>query len=408
MKASRRKTGLVTKILAGIACGVLLGLFLPDCGIRVLNTFRGIFLDFVKFLVPLIILTFLIPAVADSGKGAGRMLLCTLGIAYAFTLASGGLSFAASRMTLPRIMSSAPAGVALKASLRPYFSKSLQPLMGIEASLVLSVLVGLGITIRGGETVLSVVKQLQGIVSWILSGVVMRMLPVYIATVVADVTATGSLVVLARTLASLMLFCVGMTLALVILQYLVAGLITHHNPFRALCNMFPAYLTGLGCCSSAASMPVTLRQTLKNGVAPSTANLVVPICANIHLSGSICNMVAYAVGILVISGQPIRFAAFALFIVNASLIAVAGIPGGMALASAGIAESLLGISPEWYAVVITIYMVLDGVGTACNVAGGGAVALIVERLIGRSPPKAFMPTAPVKPVVAQGAYTQAA
>jgi len=403
-----KKTSLVKWILVGIACGVLLGVVLPDCGIRALNTFRGVFLDFVKFLVPLIILTSMIPAIAESGKGAGRILLFTLGLAYTLTLAAGGISFAVSSEVLPQIMSATSTGVTLKASLPPYFSKQIPPLMGIETSLVLSVIVGIGITVKGGDGVLSVVKQLQGIVSWVLSGIVMRLLPLYIMTVVADVTASGNLMVLARAFSSLMLFCVGMTLALVVLQYLVAGLISRRNPFRALGNMLPAYLTGLGSCSSAASMPVTLNQTLKNGVSPTTANLVVPICANVHLSGSICNMVAYAVGVLVVSGQPVSALAFMQFTVNACLIAVAGIPGGMALASVSIAESILGISSEWYSVVVTIYMVLDGVGTACNVAGGGAVALIIERFCGRVQQKPCGARGLGKPVASTGDFAQAA
>jgi Na+/H+-dicarboxylate symporter len=145
--------------------------------------------------------------------------------------------------------------------------------------------------------------------------------------------------------------------------------------------MLPAYLTGWGCCSSAATIPVTLRQVRKNGVSDETANLVIPLCANIHLAGSMANMVVYGAGFVVLAGGTLGFGAFAEYIFMISIIAVAspGVPGGVVLASAPIAESALGITPEHYAVLIAVYMALDGMGTACNLTGDGAIALVVDR-----------------------------
>ena len=271
---------------------------------------------------------------------------------------------------------------AAQLNLPAYFRLSLSPLLGIGASLVLAVLMGIGIIVRDADSVLFLVKQFRSIVSWILSGVVMPMLPFYVMSVVADITAKGNLVAMGHSFAALMVFCVVMTLIVTVVQYVVAGIITGRNPIRAIANMLPAYFTGLGCCSSAATMPVTLQQTVKNGVSHVTANLTIPICANMHLSGSICNMVAYSIGMLVLAGKPISFVAFAQFILQASVIAVAGVPGGMVLASSALAENLLGITSDWYAMIIAIYMVLDGVGTACNVAGSGAIAMIVDRFRG--------------------------
>ena len=378
----KKKLSVLACILAGIALGGALGALLPGWGIRALNTFRGMFLDFVKFLVPLIILSFIIPAIADAGKGAGRMLFLAIGLAYALTFAAGVFSFASSSLALPYLVSGGGGMNAVQVELPAYFRLSLPPVLGIGTSLVLAVLMGIGIIVRDADAVLSLVKQFRSIVSWILSGVVMPMLPFYVMSVVADITAKGSLVAMGHSFAALMAFCVVMTLIVVVVQYAVAGFITGRNPIRAIANMLPAYFTGLGCCSSAATMPVTLQQTVKNGVSPVAANLTIPICANMHLSGSICNMVAYSIGMLVLAGKPISFVAFAQFILQASVIAVAGVPGGMVLASSAIAENLLGITSDWYAMIIAIYMVLDGVGTACNVVGSGAIAMIVDRFRG--------------------------
>ena len=380
----RKKVGLVVWILVGIALGGVLGAILPDWGIRALNTFRGVFLGFVKFLVPLIVMSFMIPAIADAGKGAGRMLFLTLFLAYSLTLLSGGFSFAVARFVLPHLMSVGVETVVAKINFPAYFGLSLSPVLGLGASIVIAVLVGIGITVRGADSVLVVVKQFRDIVSWILSGIVMPALPFYAMAVVADMAAGGHIAQLARSFSSLILLCAVMTFVVMTFQYAAVGLVSGKNPVRAFLNMLPAYFTGLGCCSSAATMPVTLRQTVKNGVSVATANLSVPICANVHLSGSICIMAGYAVGILVLAGQPISFAAFAQFILQASIVAVAGIPGGMVLASSAIAESVLGITADHYAIIIPLYLLLDGVGTACNIAGSGAIAMIVDRFQGHN------------------------
>lgn len=390
-----KKVGLLVWVLAGIALGGVLGAVLPGWGIRALNTFRGVFLDFVKFLVPLIIIGFMIPAIADAGEGAGRMLFLTLGLAYSLTILSGCFSFAVGSLALPHLVSGVVATESASAVFPAYFTVSLAPVIGIGASIVIAVLVGVGAAACGAHAMLTSVRQFRDIVRWILARVVMPMLPIYVLAVSADISASGRLVQMARSFAPLMLLCVCMTIAIAVLQYAVAGIVTGRNPLRALATMLPAYFTGLGSCSSAATMPVTIQQTLRNGVSSSTANLAVPICANVHLSGAICNMVAYAIGVMLLSGQEISFVAFIQFILQASVVAVAGIPGGMVLASSSIAENVLGIAPDSYALIVALYMIFDGVGTACNVAGSGAIAMVVDRFSRRS----FKPDMAVLPKV---------
>ena len=167
-------------------------------------------------------------------------------------------------------------------------------------------------------------------------------------------------------------------------QYVLSGLVAGRNPFRLMWNMFPAYLTGWGCCSSAATLPVTLRQTRRNGVSDKITDLVIPLCANVHLAGSMANMVVYTAGFIVLGGGVLSLGQYVEFMFLLSVIAVAspGIPGGVVLASATIAESALGFSPERYALVIATYMTLDGMGTACNLTGDGAIAVVMDRFFG--------------------------
>lgn len=178
---------------------------------------------------------------------------------------------------------------------------------------------------------------------------------------------------------------IAATTAVLVVQFSVAGAVARINPLKALWTMLPAYLVGLGCCSSAATIPYTLAQTRKNGVSGKTAELVVPLCANVHLAGSMANMVVYAAGLAVMAGEPLPFGAFTEYILMVSVTAVAspGVPGGVVLACASVAEAALGFSPERYAIMIAVYMALDGMGTACNLTGDGAIAILVDKFRSR-------------------------
>jgi Na+/H+-dicarboxylate symporter len=262
-----------------------------------------------------------------------------------------------------------------------YFVIKIPPVLDVTTALVTAFMFGLGMEAVNAEPLRRAFNSLRDVVSLAIKKAVMPLLPAYIMVVIADLTASGRLMSIGGECLKIMGLAMAVTTMVLLIQYVVAGMIAGRNPFKALWNMLPAYLTGWGCCSSAATIPVSLRQVRENGVSDETADLVVPLCANVHLAGSMANMVVYTAGFLVLAGQPITLGAYAEFILMVSIVAVAspGIPGGVVLASAAIAETTLGFTPERYALVIATYMALDGMGTACNLTGDGAIALIVDR-----------------------------
>jgi Na+/H+-dicarboxylate symporter len=384
-----KKPSLIVKILVAALAGWVLGRVLPGWGIRGLNNFQSLFSQFVKFLVPLIILGFVTPAIADTGKSAGRTLLATLCIAYASTIFAGALSFTVSRAILPHIMCTGLDEAAASASYPAYFKIAIPPFADIVTCLVFSFILGMGIIACKADAVHKLTHQFRDIVTWSIVKLFVPLLPLYILSVVANTTACGNIAAVAGSCMKLVLYCTALTMTLLVIQYSIACSYARKNPFKALWNMMPAYLTGLGCASSAATLPVTLRQTRENGVSEPTANLVIPLCANIHLAGSMCNMVAYAVGLMVMAGEPISAGAFVTYIFQISVVAVAapGVPGGVVLACATIAETSLGFSPERYAMMTAIYLAFDGMGTACNLTGDGAIAIAVDKISGKIQPE---------------------
>ena len=374
------KIGLLPRLFAAIALGVALGLLAPDWCIRAMNCFRDSFGQFIRFFVPFIIIGLVTPAIADTGRAAGRTLVLTMVIAYASTLFAGFFAYFVSRGVFPSVMSDALRDVAPKA-FPAYFSLRIPPLMDVTTALAASFLVGLGIVATRASTLERAAHELRDIVSRALSAAFVPLLPVYVMTTMADLAASGRLSMVGGGCLKIMGLALATTSAVLAVQYAVAGAVAGKNPVKALWNMLPAYLTGWGCCSSAATIPCTLAQTRKNGVSDETADLVIPLCANVHLAGSMANMVVYAAGLAVLAGEGLPFWAFVEYILLVSVTAVAspGVPGGVVLACAAVAESALGFTAERYAVMIALYMALDGMGTACNLTGDGAIALVVDR-----------------------------
>ena len=378
------KIGLLPCLFLALAVGAAVGFLAPEWLLRSMNCFRDSFGQFIKFFVPFIIIGLVTPAIADTGRTAGRTLLLTMGIAYASTLFAGYFAYGVSCGVFPAIMSGGLQDVAAK-SFPAYFALRIPPLMDVTTALAASFLVGLGIVAAKAATLERAAHELRDIVSRALAGVFVPLLPFYVFATMADLTASGRLTVVGGGCLKIMGVAMATTAAVLLVQYCVAGVVARRNPLAALWTMLPAYLTGWGCCSSAATIPYTLAQTRRNGVSEDTAELVIPLCANVHLAGSMANMVVYAAGLAVMAGEPLPFGAFTEYILMVSVTAVAspGVPGGVVLACASVAEAALGFSPERYAIMIAVYMALDGMGTACNLTGDGAIAIVVDRFRGR-------------------------
>ena len=375
-----KKIALLPKLFIAIAIGIVIGWISPDWMIRVLNCFRDTFGQFIKFIVPFIILGLVAPAIIDTGRSAGRMLLMTIGIAWVSTVLFGYFAYGVSMTVFPKIISGALNDAASVKAFPAFFALQIPPVMDVITSLVTSLIIGFGAIMTGAEVIAKGADELRKIVMQTLKYAFVPFLPVYILTVMADLTASGKLSVVGGSGLKIMAVAMATTTSVLVIQYIVAGVIARKNPFKALWTMLPAYLTGWGCCSSAATIPYTLAQTKKNGVSDETASLVIPLGSSMHMAGSMANVV-YSAGLLVLMGRGLPFGAYTEYILLVSLLAVAslGVPGGVVLATQAVAETALGFSPERYAIMIALYLALDGMGTACNLTGDGAIALIVEQ-----------------------------
>ena len=381
----KMKLGLLPRIIIAIALGIVCGLFFPGWIVRIFLTVNSLFGNFLNFIIPLLILGLVAPGIADLGKGAGRLLLITALLAYGFTLFSGFFTYFTCDLSYPWLLNTSDKLSAVAdntVALQPYFTVEMPAVMGVMSALILAFTLGLGMSVIDGNRLKSVMDDFKDIINQVITAVIIPVLPLYIFGIFMNMTNSGQVAGVMNVFLKIIVVIFVMTVVLLFIQFFIAGMVGKKNPLRLFRNMLPAYMTALGTQSSAATIPVTLEQTIRNGVRPDLAGFVIPLCATIHLSGSTMKIVACSMAIMLMSGMEINFAQFAGFIMmlGIAMVAAPGVPGGAIMAALGLLQSMLGFDETAQGLMIALYIAMDSFGTATNVTGDGAIAVIVDRI----------------------------
>ena len=381
----KMKLGLLPRIIIAIALGIVCGLFFPGWIVRIFLTVNSLFGNFLNFIIPLLILGLVAPGIADLGKGAGRLLLITALLAYGFTVFSGFFTYFTCDLSYPWLLNTSDKLSAVAdntVALQPYFTVEMPAVMGVMSALILAFTLGLGMSVIDGNRLKSVMDDFKDIINQVITAVIIPVLPLYIFGIFLNMTNSGQVAGVMNVFLKIIVVIFVMTVVLLFIQFFIAGMVGKKNPLRLFRNMLPAYMTALGTQSSAATIPVTLEQTIRNGVRPDLAGFVIPLCATIHLSGSTMKIVACSMAIMLMSGMEINFAQFAGFIMmlGIAMVAAPGVPGGAIMAALGLLQSMLGFDETAQGLMIALYIAMDSFGTATNVTGDGAIAVIVDRI----------------------------
>ncbi len=383
-----KRLGLLPKLLLAILLGICIGTVSPKLVIEITATFNGIFGNFLGFVIPLIIIGFVAPGIGELGRGAGKLLVITAGIAYASTIVAGLIAYITGSAVLPNILEVGSMSMSAKnpeeSLVAPLFKVDMPPIMDVMTALLLAFTLGLGIAAIKGDTLKKLMDDFQQIVEKLITGLIIPLLPLHIMGIFANMTYAGQVATIMSVFAKVFVMIIVLHIVILLVQYLLGGAVAGGNPFRLLKNMMPAYFTAIGTQSSAATIPVTLRQTKKNGVHEGPADFVVPLCATIHLSGSTITLVSCAMAVMMLNGMNTSFGALFPFILmlGVTMVAAPGVPGGAVMAALGLLESMLHFDPTLTSLMIALYLAQDSFGTACNVTGDGAIALMVNKISG--------------------------
>lgn len=380
---------ILVKVIIAIILGVSLGYVVPEFIVRLFATINSIFSNFLGFCIPLIILGLIVSGIADLGKNAGKLLVLTVVFAYSSTLFSGFLTFFSGRAVLPMIIKSGNSGFLssskeISVGLSPYFSISMPPLFDVMSALVFAFVVGIGISQLSGNSMKSFFAEFKIIIEKVISSVIIPLLPLFIFGIFLNMSYSGEAFALMQEFGKVILFILLLSVVLLLVQFTLAGLISKRNPFSLLKTMLPAYMTALGTSSSAATIPVTLAQTKENGVNSGIAEFCIPLCATIHLAGSTMKITGMSMAILLMQGMPLDLLTYVgfIFLLGITMVAAPGVPGGAIMAAVAILQSMLGFNEQSIALMIAVYVAIDSFGTACNVTGDGAIAIVINKLSG--------------------------
>lgn len=392
MEKKKKKLGLLPKLLIAIVLGLIVGFACQKFGeagkliIQIGATYNDIFGNFLNFCIPLIIIGFVVPGIADLGSGAGKTLAATTGVAYLSTIIAGSLAFIVDVTIFPSLvhadMFMADAQNAEETALSGLFTIEMPPIMGVMEALLISFILGLGLTFIKDDTLKVAIKDFSEIITKLVGGVVIPLLPIHVYGIFAKLTYAGTIVELMTSFVKVFVVILILHCVILIFQYTVAGTAAKKNPFGLIKNMIPAYTTAIGTQSSAATIPVTVECTKKNGVTASIAEFVCPLCATIHLSGSTITLTSCSIAVLMMMGQPVTFGKMFPFILmlGITMVAAPGVPGGAVMAALGILQSMLGFDETMQGLMIALYIAQDSFGTACNVTGDGAIAVFMDSI----------------------------
>lgn len=384
-----KKLSLVKKILLCLVLGITVGLL---CGasniqfpVRILVTFSGLFANFLSFVIPLIIIGFIVPSIATLGNKSGKGLLITTIIAYTSTLVAGFLAYLVGTSVLPKLINGAVALSESGQAIEPYFNIEIPAIMNVMSALTLAFILGIGLARIKNSTMLSVAEEFNEIVLMIVTKILIPIVPIYIGCVFAKLSYSGEIFSTLRSFGIVYLILFLLQLAYIVIQYFIAGVVKKENPFKLIKNMIPAYITAAGTQSSAATIPVTLQCSRKHGISEEVLEFVIPLGATIHLAGDTITLVITSMAVMYMNGQTPTFSMIIpfIFMLGITMVAAPGVPGGGVMAALGLLESMLGFGAVEKSIMIALHAAQDSFGTATNVTGDGAIAIIVDYIINR-------------------------
>ena len=376
---------IIIAIIIGIALGLILSLFSGGIVVaKILMIFNSIFSNFLSFVIPLLIIGLVAPGIGHLGKDAGKLLLITLVMAYAFTFFAGFSTYGAASLIYPYMLDGAVLSVNADTTntIKPYFTIDMPPVMSVTSALILAFVLGFGLAVTKTEKIMDVVDDLRVIINKIISSVIIPLLPFYILTIFMNITFVGEISKVLVVFIKIIILIFVLTVILLLIFFSIAGIVAKKNPLTLLKRMMPAYITALGTSSSAATIPVTYESTLSNGVKTSIASFVIPLCATINMPGSMLKIVACSLAVIYTTGMDISFSQYSIFILTlaVAMVAAPGVPGGAIMTALAPLSAILGFSQETNALMIALYIVMDSFGTATNVTGDGAIAVILDKI----------------------------
>ncbi|WP_068268697.1 dicarboxylate/amino acid:cation symporter [Caviibacter abscessus] len=381
-----KKMGLVPKLILSIILGIIIGLYMSLGIIRIFKTFSIFFGSFLSFFIPFMIIGFVVIGIARLTNGAGKLLGITAGIAYISTIIAGTCSYIFASLFYKNLIKGLSEKIGIHSKIvNPYFSIPLKPVLDVTAAIIFAFMIGITISYlkkeNKGNYTFHFFEEFEMIVTKILSNFVIPLLPIHILGIFSELSYSGQVFSIIKIFVKIYLCIFAIHYAYMLFMFSIAGIFTKKNPFTYIKNQLPAYFTAVGTQSSAATIPINVKCGLKNGTSEEIVDFVIPLCATIHLSGSMITLTSCIMGILIMNNMPHSFSVIFPFIcmLAIAMVAAPGAPGGAVMSSLPFLF-MVGIDSQGAlaSLLIALYITQDSFGTAINVSGDNAIAIYVD------------------------------
>ena len=377
---------LIIKLILGVIIGLCVGLFVNEQVISIILPIKFFLGQLIFFVVPFIIIGFIAPAITQLKSNASKMLVTMLGLSYISSVGAAFFSAMSGYAIIPKlnIISNVEG---LKELPKVLFKVEIEPPITVMAALVFALLLGLATVWTGSKRTEELLNEFNNIILMVVNRIIIPILPIFIATTFATLAYEGSITKQLPVFAKVIgIVLIGHYIWISVL-YIIGGIVSGKNPWNLLKHYGPAYMTAVGTMSSAATLPVSLKCVRKSGVLDEEiTNFAIPLGATTHLCGSVLTETFFVMVVSkILYGDVPAFGTMMLFIILLGVFAVGapGVPGGTVLASLGLIISVLGFDEAGTALMITIFALQDSFGTACNITGDGALALILNGIFKR-------------------------
>lgn len=407
-KKEKKGMGLITKLLIAIILGAILGqmTFIPDVILQIPVTFSAIFGNLLNFFIPLMIVGFIVKGIADLSQGAGKLLAATTGLSYLSTIVAGFTAFLVATTIFPMFIDGGASLVdAGGEGLEPIFEVAIPPMFEVTTAIVFAFIFGICISWLRTEqkqyTMYNFFDEFNKMVVLTLEGFIVPLLPFFIFGNFINLSYSGAFTTVLSVFWRVFLIIIILHWVFIILWFVIAGGYTGKNPWTLVKNQIPGYLAAVGLQSSAATIPFSLDIAEKNGVSKKIRDFVIPFCATAHLMGSIITITSCVIAVLMMNDMPHDIGTILPFVftLGIAMVAAPGAPGG-AIMSALPFLFMVGIDPSGTlaSLLVSLYIAQDSFGTATNISGDNAIALVIDKWFAKTVGSEELET-PVEPEV---------
>ena len=370
------------RLLLGVIAGLVLGNYLNENTIQVVLSLKYFTGQLIFFLVPLIVIGFIVSSITKLNEGSAKIVGFSLLIAYLSSIGAGLFSMIAGYQIIPNL--SIPTSVdSLREVPKILFQLDIPPIFSVMTALIISLMLGMGILITKAKELEKIFDQFKDIVILLVNKVLIPILPFFIATNFAILSYEGSIEKQFPVFLKVILIVIVGHFIWMTLMYTIAAFYHKTNPFKLLKYYPPVYLTAVGTMSSAASLGVAVKAVDDSKVIkPTIANFTIPFFSNTHLCGSVLTEVFFVMTVSqVLYGHIPDAGTMVTFVLLLGIFAVGapGVPGGTVVASLGLISNVLGFDEAGVALILTIFALQDSFGTACNITTDGALSMIVDK-----------------------------